>query len=647
MKGTRIRLLLSADERPVQAAPPPPPPPAPGPAPATGTAPGAAADSRIFFTPRPSALHQVLGVDFAPLDKGQTRLRVTMDRLAPYQLQRQGPKVVALRLEKTTIPELLQRHLDTTHFEGAVDQVKPEYSAEDKRLSLHIRLREMVPFHLDQDEKSIFIDFETSAVRPPELTPVPVRTAAPGTPELRAKAAPVPPVSDGKAAPPEPAAGQSAAGAAATAIPGLARKNYSGKPMSMDFVDAEVTNILRLIGEMSNLNIVWSPEVKGKVSMRLKSVPWDQALDLVLTNNDLAMRHQGNVIWVTSRAHLVQIEEEERQRREAAEADKKKRLEEAQQAKELEPLATAYFPLDFAKALEIKDHILLSARGKISVDERTNTIIIKDIASNLEEARQIVARFDTPVKQILIEARIVDASTDFSRELGVKWNSISRKWRDRTGQDFSQTDPTQFARPGDLTAGGSFSTNSPGGWVGNVGLNFARLTDGGLGTLALDATLALAEAEGKVKIISAPKVIASNGEQAVISRGDILYKDIVTAERVDTREIAATLSLTVTPNVSFNDYVTMEIEVTDDKAITENQKLEKRIKTKLMVKSGETLVIGGIFKEDQVSDEEGVPLLKNVPLLGWLFKAQTKSKEKSELLIFLTPRVVETTPRGT
>ena len=428
-------------------------------------------------------------------------------------------------------------------------------------------------------------------------------------------------------------------GSGAAAIGGdVGRAGYTGTPMTMDFVDADVTNILRLIGEVSDLNIIWGPEVKGRVFMRLKNVPWDQALDLILANNDLAMRRDGNVVWVMTRSKLAQIHAQEKKRREDAEAERKRRIEEAKEAREIEPLITEYIPLDFAKADRIKEHIILSERGKIRVDERTNTIIIRDIAQSIEDAQKIIKRFDTPVKQIMIEARIVDASTDFSRHLGVEWTS-ERKRRKRTGIDWDNK-PTDFAESGDYIAGGTFATNSPKGWEGNIGLSFARLAHRGLSTLTLDASLALAETEGKVKIISAPKVIASNGEQAEISRGEVFYLDA--AENVEAKEVEASLSLKVTPTVSFNDYVTMEIEVRDDKALPDKKKQKKRIKTKLMVKSGETIVIGGIYKEDKFESEKGIPWLRNIPVLGWLFKARRKTSERTELLIFLTPRVIQT-----
>jgi len=425
-------------------------------------------------------------------------------------------------------------------------------------------------------------------------------------------------------------------------------KRYKGVKITLDFANADIRNILKLIGEVSKLNIVWGPEVKGTVSMRLKDVPWDQALDIVLEANDLGMRREGNIIWVTTKAKLKEIQKEEEEKQKAEQERIKAIKATQEEAKAAEPLVTEYFAMDFANAEDIKNHIVLSDRGSISVNTRTNTIIMKDTASSIEEAKKIVTRFDTPVKQIMIEARIVDASTSFSRDLGVQWNAIEgqrRKPDTTTWRGTPLWAPTNveanFASGGAQRYGGTFATNSPEGWSPNIGVSFATLTSSTLGGLALDASLALAETEGKVKIISAPKVIASNKEQAVISRGDIIYRDIVTADTVEVRELPATLSLTVKPTVSFNNYVTMEIAVKDDKVFADlSGKTEKSIETKLMVKSGETVVIGGIYKEDISETETGIPGLSKIPILGWLFKAHTKTRERSELLIFLTPIVL-------
>jgi type IV pilus assembly protein PilQ len=379
--------------------------------------------------------------------------------------------------------------------------------------------------------------------------------------------------------------------------------------------------------------------------MRLKNVPWDQALDLLLSNNDLGMRRQGNVIWVTTKAKIQKIEAEERKRIEEAtariEAERKRRLAEQEQAKKLEPLITEYFPLDFSDVGEVKEHIFLSERGSTKVDKRTNTIIMKDIASNIEEARKIIKRFDMPVKQIMIEARIVDAGTDFVRDLGIQWTQdTSYQYRTDTSVGFLDQDLTGDVAltAGNSLYGGAFSTNAPEGWAPNMDLIIGSLTGNALGFLSLDARLALAETERQAKVISAPKVIASNGQEATIRRGD---KIIVPAtENVESTEIEANLSLTVTPTVSYNDYITLAVDVTDDQAPTTDRILEKAVKTTLIVKSGDTVVIGGIYKEEQGESEAGIPYLRDIPFLGWLFKAQTKLTRKSELLIFLTPTVL-------
>ncbi len=588
-------------------------------------------EPRIFFEPRTTDLNQILGIDFTMLQHGKSRLTVTTDNKTTYNLERKTPKTLLLTLDETIIPPLLLRRLDSTHFEGAVDRVTSGYSSTDKRLSLAISLRDIVPFHVDQTDSGIRIDFGPTPVKHPEKKIVPVKLV-----ELEK-------VSSADTGVKREAPKVSKRGR--TRILGLGTGNYKGAPMTMDFVNADVTNILRLIGEVSDLNIIWGPDVKGMVSMRLKNVPWDQALDLLLANNDLGMRRQRNVIWVTTKKKIQQIEAEERKKIEEAEArleaEAKRRLAEQERAKKLEPLITEYVPVDFSMADEIKEHIFVSERGTVRVDKRTNTIIIKDIASNIEEARKIIKRFDMPVKQIMIEARIVDAGTDFIRDLGVQWTQdTSYQYRTDTSVDFLDTDLTGDVNvtPGNALYGGAFSTNAPESWAPNIDLLVGALTGNALGFLSLDARLALAETERQAKVISAPKVIASNGQEATISRGDSIIIDAT--ENVESTTLDATLSLTVTPTVSFNDYITLTVDVTDDQAPTSDRLLKKAVKTTLMVKSGDTVVIGGIYKEEQGESEAGIPYLRNIPFLGWLFKAQTKVMKKTELLIFLTPTVL-------
>ncbi len=588
-------------------------------------------------TDKDHTLARLLDIDLSVLEKGTTRLTLTADKEIIYGVERKAERIVQVNLEKTGASPSLQNRISQLRPVPPIESITTELSEPLQRLGVFLKLTDIVPYHLTQRGGIIRMDFAPLRGRTKDALIPQKETGS----SITQKAATNPKVAKKDQAPPNTKDD--------ALIPGLQKGKYTGQKMTMDFVNADVTNVLRLIGEVSNLNIVWGPDVKGVVSMRLKNVPWDQAMDLVLANNDLAMRRQGNVIWVTTRTRLAQVEEEEKRKKDEEQAQKTKELKEAEEAKKAEPLVTEYLTLDFAKATEIKDHIekVKSDRGTVSVDERTNTIILRDIQQTIEEAKKIAQRFDAPVKQIMIEARIVDASTSFGRDLGVKWGSmdgttpgIDRRWRKHESQGWG-TDATQYDTYGDMVVGGTFSSNTPTDWASNLGMSLSRLTNRGLGILALDVSLALAETESKVKIISAPKVMASNGEKAIISRGDIIYKEIVTADQRDVKELEATLSLAVTPTVSFNDYVTMEVEVTDDKANPDlSGKTEKTIKSKLMVRSGDTLVIGGIFKEDKSESVSGIPWAQNIPVIGWAFKAQKIGTGKTELLVFLTPRVV-------
>jgi type IV pilus assembly protein PilQ len=573
-------------------------------------------EPRILFEPTRSNMNQVLGIDFTMLDLGKSRLTVTTDKKVTYDLDRKGDKDLVLRLHNTTIPSLLLREINTTNFQTALDKVKPAFSTENKEVSIAMSLREITPFHIKQTENGLSIDFDQTSIKPPDKKIIPLDLAEAQTSTLAAKQASV-----------KTTTGTTPANTGQ-------KKAYTGEKMHLEFINADITYVLQLIYEVSKKNIIWDPEIKGKtVSMTLKDVPWEQALDLILDSNDLARSDRGdNIIWITTKAKMDKFladekDEAKRRQQEQKDAEEERKMAE-QEVKEQEPLITEYLPVDFAKAEDIEPIIVLSKKegAKKSIDKRTNTIVIKDTASNIEEAKKTVAQFDTPVKQIMIEARIVDASENFSRDLGLKWDSTSGAEHTNLNGD-----------GGEMTIGGNFSTNAPNTEWGNIGINFARLTSSGLGTLALDATLALAESEGTAKVISAPKVIASNNEKATISRGTTFYPP--PSENVQPQPIEGELRLTVTPNVSPNDYVTMDINV-EDRTATTTSKSGKTIETKLVVKSGETFVIGGIFTESTRDNSTGFPVLKDIPLLGWLFKAKNKQTEKTELLIFITPTVL-------
>jgi type IV pilus assembly protein PilQ len=598
------------------------------------------AEPHILFKPQQSDINQVLGIDFTMLEHGKSRLTVTTDKKVTYDLEREGEKVLVLNLYDITIPSLLLREIDTTEFKSALNSISPVSSAEQKEVSLNISLREMVPFHIKQTENGLNIEFGQTTIVPPEKEIIPLNLAEAQTSYLAAR---------------QPSMTEAGTGVTGLGLPAAGQqRQYTGERMYLDFVNADVTHILRLINEISDENIIWDPTIKGRtVSMILKDVPWDQALDLILDNNDLAKRYRGdNIIWITTKAKMEKIladeQAEARRQQQAMEEELERQQNMKRRVQEDQPLVTEYLPVDFATADEIQGHITLSDRGTMSIDTRTNTIIIKDTADSIEEARKTVAQFDTPVKQIMIEARIVDASDNFSRDLGIKWNADA----EGTDLSISSTDggiaDIQGTGAGHINdsgggggdvIGGTFSTNAPTTPWGNIGLSFGRLSRNGLGVISLDASLALAETEGTAKVMSAPKVIAREGTAATISSGDSII--IPATENVASTTLDATLSLTVTPTaVSYNDFITMDVSVTDDQAPSQTRLLRKSISTTLMIKSGETVVIGGIMKESESEDFAGLPVLKDIPALGWLFKAKTRATTKSELLIFLTPTVL-------
>ena len=598
-------------------------------------------EPRIFFEPRPSPLNQVLGVDFTLLERGKSRLIITTDKKTPYKLLRKGPKTLVLELENATIPSLLQRHLDATHFEGVVDKVKATRLEAEKKVALAIELKEMVPFHITHTDKEIRIDFAPTRIKPPEKRLVPLTVAettgrtknAPANTKARAATAVIHNSSSNK----------------------KVKKKYTGAPMTMDFVNADVTDILRLIGEISNLNIIWGPEVKGKVSMRLKNVPWDQALDLVLQNNDLGMRREGNVIWISTKAKIKQIEEEERKRLEDLEKRRQEQQKRLKEMKELEPVFTEYITINYVEVENIKkviEETVKSPRGKITIDKPSKTIIMTDTASKLKEARELAARLDKPTKQVMIEARIVEASTSFSRNLGIQWSSQVQR-RNDTDISWSGTPPwapqnVESNYPsGSTLYSPNFSTNHP-NFTGNLGLLLTTLTGSGLTGAFVNAQIALAESEGDLNILNAPKIVTQDTVTATIQQGTkIVLPSGTDANGNKTYQMVdASLKLEVTPHITPNNMVILDVSISDDFPDYANARGEnvpivtKSAKTTMMVASGDTVIIGGIFKETKGITETGQPWLKDIPIIGWLFKNKSWTDERRELLIFLTPRVL-------
>jgi type IV pilus assembly protein PilQ len=584
---------------------------------------GLPSEPRLFFAPDKTKANQILGIDFFMLPQDKSRVTVTTKERAPFELNRKDSMTLLLEVKEVTIPPELVRHIDSSYFKGVVDRITPTVQVAEKEVDLEIKLREMVPYHVFQTDQEIRIDFNKTSVSPPAKTITETRLVEKQI------------VEGGKPQQVQPAV--TPAVSQPRAFERRTSKKYTGERITLEFANADIRNILKLIGEVSKLNLVWGPEVKGTVSMRLKNVPWDQALDIVLESNDLGMIREGNIIWITTKGKIKNLEKEKQDKLKAEQEMIKAAREAEQELKEAEPLVEECIVVNFRDPSEIAEKLSLTARGSKIIDKPTKTICITDVASSIEKARKTIKDFDQPVKQVMIEARIVDANTTFSRDLGVTWSGRYQTTRNPWGGG---------GPSGNRNYTYDFSTNFTTNPETTLGFSFANTA----ATKIINAQIALAETEGTLKTLSAPRIITQHEVAATIKQGTTIYIPYTDVEGNRTaKEVDATLELNVTPSIFGNDMVTMEIEVSDDVPDYANRVgeyvpvLTKSASTKMMVASGDTVVIGGIYKETKGITNTGTPGLRKIPIIGWLFKTESKTIEKTELLIFLTPRVVPIT----
>lgn len=403
-------------------------------------------------------------------------------------------------------------------------------------------------------------------------------------------------------------------------------KEYVGKKISLVFDDADIRNILQLIGEVSDLNIIVGDEVKGTVTLRLIDVPWDQALDLVLEIRELGKLQEGNVLRILPLAKIRQMQQEQ--------------FAAARAKEKLEDLVTDLVPVNYTDVDSLVESCekRLSDRGKVIGDVRDKKLIITDIPSVVEDIKQLVRLLDTPVRQVLIEARIVEASATFSRDLGVNWGL---SYQNNPGSDADGNDAS-------IGMGGTLIgiPVSPGEVSSGIvsGLTFGQV---GVDKAVLDLRLAALEQSGHGRIISTPRVSTLNGQEAEVAQGTEIPYLSTSEEGTKTEFKKAELSLKVTPEINPDGSVILEIEAKNDSrgantGLAEAPAIDtKRATTKVLVKDGETTVIGGIFIQDRSESESGVPWLMNVPVLGYLFKSRSVSEERRELLVFITPRILD------
>ena len=549
-----------------------------------------------FAEGRADARHAIRDVDFRRGRGGEGRVVVDLsDASTGIDIRTQGQNII-IDFLKTSLPENLRRRLDVTDFATPVQVVNAFQQGENVR---------MIVEPTGQWEHNAY---QTDTQFVVEVKPVVIDTSR------------------------------------------GARGRYIGDKLSLNFQNVEVRAVLNVIADFTDLNMVTSDSVGGNITLRLKDVPWDQALEIILQTRGLDQRRSGNVIWIAPRDELATRE--------------KLALESANQITELEQTRTESFQLNYTKAVDVQKMLsdrtqpVLSKRGSAVVDTRTNTVFVQDVPSRLEEVRKLIAKIDVAVRQVLIEARIVEASDTFARNLGARLGMIELGPSNR--RPFGSGGPgvnigaevTNTSQAAGFTEG-TATTNAGGLSLDLPAAGLNSFTRGALSfvlfnnalTRFLNVELSALEADGKGKIISSPRVLTANQVEALIEQGtEIPYQQATSSGATAVSFRKANLSLKVKPQITPDGNVIMTLDVNKDSpgATTPAgvQINTKHVKTEVLVENGGTVVIGGIYEQIDRTDVTQIPFLGDLPYVGFLFKNRQTTTSKTELLVFITPRIV-------
>ena len=553
-------------------------------------------------------------IDFSSEKGGKSTVIIGTTIPAKYHLEKINDKKLLLYLYHSNLPDYRQRPLITTRFRSAIDRIIPfQTSAMKDKAGFIIELRQPVPYYIEHTDNLILFHFAASSVPPKPLD--------------KAKLPPWEKVLSQTIGKTKPMKAEETIEEKKMSIK---TGKFTGEKIALNFFDTDIKNVFRILMDVSGKNFAIDKDVSGKVTLTFdKPVPWDQVLDLVLKMNGLGMVYEGDIIRI---ATLKTLRTEQEERRAAIAA--KQKLE--NEKKTLEPMTTAYIPVNYANAKDdVLPHITVTkGRGNVTVDARNNQIIITDIAEKIREAKQIVKKIDKVTPQVMIEARIVEATDTFSREIGTQWQVTGTR--------------TDGSLGGTLTYDMS-AINPPTSSLGAIGISFSRVV--GNTFRVIDAKLSASESEGTVKIISAPKILTLDNKPAKIKQGLAYPYNKLDADGNTTTEFKdIALELEVTPHITPDDRVTMKIVIKNNEigAVINNQIsfTTKEAYTELLVNDGDTIVIGGIRKTRKDLNEKGLPYLRKIPVLGWLFKTDAKETSAEELLIFITPRVVQLKQAG-
>lgn len=543
--------------------------------------------------------HAVRDIDFRRGRNGEGRIVVDLsDPNVGIDIRPQGKNLV-IDLINTTLPKNLERRLDVTDFGTPV--VKVDAFAQGANTRIVVEPKGEWEHSAYQADRQFIVDVKPVVEDPSRL---------------------------------------------------VRGKRYTGEKLSLNFQNVEVRAVLQVIADFTGLNIITSDTVTGNLTLRLKDVPWDQALDIILQSRGLSMRKNGNVIWIAPADELATREKLE--------------LEARQQILDLEPLQTETFRLryqraeNFVKVLTDEKQRILSKRGSAVIDPRTNTLFIQDTPSKMEEVRRLIDQVDVPVKQVMIESRIVEASDSFSRELGARMgllentagfgNSVrasaggSIKDVGRaTGQAGATSTFPDDTLNVNLAAG---SVNSALGNAGRFAIAVYRRSVGPFLNLELSAL----QKDGRGKVVSNPRVVTADQVEATIEQGkEIPYQQKTASGATAVSFKKAVLSLKVKPQITPDDNVIMDLKITKDDVEAERTNWvqgtpplnTRQISSQVLVENGGTVVIGGIYTQEESDSVKKVPLLGDIPVLGHLFKNTSKTDNKTELLIFVTPRILK------
>ncbi len=620
---------------------------------------------RVRLTTRPGTLTPVESAPVKPQTKrikharvvdvnfsrhgDEQRVSIEVEGTPRFDSQRLEEGKTRLRIEATRLPKELERKLDVSAYDGAVAAVS--CFAKDDGVVLEAEHEAAVESRIERRGDRLVWSFfagavpsTISGVAPDGKVARKTRTiftahelADDDGPQLVSASEVMEFSSDQAAAFTPMALGQT-------------EGRYSGRRIDLDFKDADIHNVLRLLADTGRVNIVAADNVRGSVTLRMRNVPWDQALDVVLRAKGLGMERRGNIIRVAPQSDL--------------EKEREMAIARAQQELQLAPIETRLIPVSYAQApqLQARAAELLSQRGSISVDERTNVLIVRDVAGNLDQIEELTRSLDTQTPQVLIEARIVEATSRYLRDVGIQWGgdaSFSAATGNPTGLAFpsnvgiaggatdAQTPTAGLSPFSNQVQSPNFAVNLPAavgtGAGGALGLTFGSVDS----NFNLSLRLSAAETSGMLRILSSPRVLTLDNTEARISQGTLIPFSQVSALGVQTTFQEAKLQLLVEPHVTADGSVSMHVKISRDEPDFNQTSprgdptiLKRQAETELLVMDGHTAVIGGIYTRNTGRNVDQVPFFGDIPLLGLLFQKRSASDTRGELVIFLTPRIV-------